>query len=71
MKFEEDVREGFKPFKIVVETQEEANYLYALVRATGDDVDEALDYDGWYLYERLKEKVNNEGLLPDLSVVFN
>lgn len=65
MKFEEHYKEGFTPFKIVVETQEEANYLYALVAGTTGEIDEALGYDSYDLFNYLNTQVI-AGDIPDL-----
>jgi hypothetical protein len=65
MRFEE--AEGFKPFKIVVETQEEANYLYALVAGTDSRVDAALDFDSYALYDYLESKVQMQ-CVPNLKI---
>jgi hypothetical protein len=57
MKFEE-THNGFKPFSIIVETQEEANYLYALVFSTSPEVEEAFSFKTNELYEYLEKRVN-------------
>lgn len=65
MKFEEHYKEGFTPFKIVVETQEEANYLYAIVAATCANTDEILGYNSYDLFDYLETKVISENI-PNL-----
>jgi hypothetical protein len=62
MRFEENAEHGFKPFKITVETQEEANYLYALVAATSDKIDNMFKVDGNELYYYLEQKVHSDSL---------
>lgn len=60
MKFEDD-REVFKPFKIIVETEEEANFLCALVGGTNMHIDELFNFDSNDLYYYLLSKVRQEG----------
>ena len=63
MKFINDGN-GFKPFSIVVETQEEANYLYAMVGGANREIDDALEFDSGSLFDFLSTKVENGATLP-------
>lgn len=55
---------GFEPFSIVVETQEEANYLYALVGGSNQEIDNALEFESHALFDFLSTKVKNGASLP-------
>jgi hypothetical protein len=70
MKFKEKkMIDGFQSFSITVQTQEEANYLHALVGATDSAIDKAFNVGqgSWDLMNFLELRVDAEAL-PTVSV---
>lgn len=67
MKFNSLISDTFQPFSIEVETQAEANFLYALVAATSHSIDSELGFDSNDLYDYLYARVNTKNI-PDLDI---
>jgi hypothetical protein len=70
MKFNVEEVSTFKPITITLESQQEVDYLYALVAGTDGYVDSLLGFESWELHDFLAEHANDE-IAGKVDVVVN